>query len=325
MAERVFMLYGLTAYGALAHASLPECYVTPSIAEALSTTQKLIKQAHRRVLETSQFVLAVMSGGGLDPNGDGRGIRAAQKVRLMHASIRFLILHTASEKERALESHPMQQALLDMRWDVEERGVPISQSDLLRTLLTFSYVIARGWRVLGVQLDQHQEEAYIHCWNVIGHVMGIDSAHLPQTYSECGEMFEEFKSRWQGDTEAGRLLTDALLRFIQSQLPYFLHGLPPLLVRRLVGRHTAAQLGVEKPNPVRWVVNGVAILVLRFINRGRKALYEDMPAIQLHNEWIFRRLVERISTLKPEWREDLFELPTRLAEKWDLSEQSNDP
>ncbi len=324
-AERTFMSYGVTGYGVLAHASLPECYVTPSIAEGLSTTQKLIKQAHRRVLETSQFVISVMSGGGLDPDGDGRGIRSAQKVRLLHASIRFLILHAPDESERAMQLHPMNQGLLQMRWNVEEHGVPISQSDLLRTLLTFSFVILRGWRTLGVRLDQEREEAYIHCWNVVGHIMGIDTEHLPQTYAESGEMFDEFKSRWQADTVAGRLLTDALLRFVKSQVPFFLHGIPPMLLRRLVGEETAALLGVKRPNPIRWCLNGVAILALRAINRKRRSLYEDMPSIEIDSEWISRRVLERISTLRPEWREDLFEMPTHLAEKWDLAGSGTEP
>ncbi len=318
IAEHVFMLYGLTAYGVLAHASLPECYVTPSIAEALSTTQRMTHQAHRRILETSHFVLGVMGGGGLEPGGDGRGIRMAQKVRLMHASIRFLILHEPEDGERMAGMHPMQRGLLGMRWDVGERGLPINQADLLRTLLTFSFVVLRGWRALGVRLDAAEEEAYIHCWNVVGHIMGIDFEPLPESYGDCELLFDELKGRWQGDTEAGRLLTAALLRFIKDQLPFALRGLPPVLLRRLVGKQTAAQLGVGRPNPLRWVINGALVLGLKFVNRRRRTLYDLMPSIRMDREWISRRLLERVLAVGPEWRENMFEIPERLADRWEL-------
>ena len=40
-------------------------------------------------------------------------------------------------------------------------------------LLTFSYVMVRGWKHLGITLSSEEERAYLHCWNVVGHVLGI--------------------------------------------------------------------------------------------------------------------------------------------------------
>ena len=151
-------------------------------------------------------------------------------------------------------------------------------------------------------------------------MLGVDAEHLPQNYDECETMFGDFKRRWQGDTEAGRLLTKALLDFVKSELPFFLRGVPPALARRLVGDETAKLLGIKKPNPIRWVVNGAALLALKWINRKRRRLYEAMPQIQIDSEWLSRRLLVRISRLKPEWRDDLLHIPTHLASRWDLSE-----
>jgi hypothetical protein len=53
-------------------------------------THRLINHPFRRIVETAQFVLDVMAPDGLGHSG--RGVRSAQKVRLMHAAIRHLIL-----------------------------------------------------------------------------------------------------------------------------------------------------------------------------------------------------------------------------------------
>ena len=79
--ENVFPRYGLTSFGILACASLPECYVLRDVAAVLGTTQRLDAHARRRVFETAMMVLARHGRGGLAPGGSG--IRIVQKVRLM--------------------------------------------------------------------------------------------------------------------------------------------------------------------------------------------------------------------------------------------------
>ena len=94
--ENVFLRYGLTSFGILACASLPECYVLRDVAAVLGTTQRLDAHARRRIFETAMMVLAVMAEGGLEPGGSG--IRIVQKVRLMHAAVRYLILTPPADR-----------------------------------------------------------------------------------------------------------------------------------------------------------------------------------------------------------------------------------
>ncbi len=315
--EQLFGVYGLMAFAILALSSLPECYVTPSIAEGLSTTQRLTKQAHRRILETGQFVLAVMAPGGLEANGGG--IRIAQKVRLMHASIRFLILHTPVGED-IVHGPPksMQDALCMMSWSKEELGLPINQADLIRTLYTFSYVTLRGWRSFGVEISASQEDAFLHTWKVIGHFMGINAEILPGHYDESEALFLELKEKWEGDTEAGRLLTEAVLKFVSNELPFACWWLPVALLRELIGDQTADLLGVRKLNIFQQALNGIVFWTLRLINRKRSALYKKLPGLRMDHEWISRRLLMRISAIQPEWRDELFEIPDELAKKWNV-------
>ena len=78
--------------------SLPEAYAAEKGAQVLAQTGRLDSDARRRILETGQFVIDVMAPGGLAPGG--AGIHAAQRVRLMHAAIRHLILFHGHEGDR---------------------------------------------------------------------------------------------------------------------------------------------------------------------------------------------------------------------------------
>jgi hypothetical protein len=75
---------------ALATASLVYCYAGYPGVKVLTFSRRLGHDADRRVGETAQFVLAVTAPGSLDPCG--RGIRKIQKVRLLHAAIRHLVI-----------------------------------------------------------------------------------------------------------------------------------------------------------------------------------------------------------------------------------------
>ena len=86
---------------ALATASLVYCYAGYPGVKVLTFSRRLDRDAVRRVGETAQFVLAVMTPGSL--HAGGRGIRKIQKIRLLHAAIRLLhaaIRHLVSASGR---------------------------------------------------------------------------------------------------------------------------------------------------------------------------------------------------------------------------------
>ena len=91
----------------LACASLPACYAARRGVQLLSLTARLQSDPVRRIGETAQLTLDGMAPGGLVPGG--RGVRDAQKVRLMHAAVRHLVRDSD---------------VYDPEW-----GVPINQED----------------------------------------------------------------------------------------------------------------------------------------------------------------------------------------------------
>lgn len=122
--------------------SLPLTYTAKKGVQVLARTNRLNSNATRRIVETAQMVIDVMSPGGLalDPHKFGSGVRSAQKVRLMHAAIRHLI------------------QTRDPSWNAAD-GVPINQEDMAGTLLTFSTAILDGLERMGIHLKRQEQEA----------------------------------------------------------------------------------------------------------------------------------------------------------------------
>jgi hypothetical protein len=95
LGEKLFTKYGMEICVILLCKSLPECYLCWRGAVVLYETGRLTEQRGdlsrltKRIAETLQFVINVMAEGGTNP--EGKGIVTAQKIRLIHASIREYI------------------------------------------------------------------------------------------------------------------------------------------------------------------------------------------------------------------------------------------
>jgi hypothetical protein len=276
-AERVFMDYGPLSVMMLFCSSLPECYVVPDLSAVLITTGQLVDRTEHRVRSTGAMIFPVMMRGGLTDK-DGGGLAQIFKVRLIHATIRHLILRKGPEAMLAAiaaapegmnqrpgfvpplmlaEAKPdMFRALFAHGWDVDVLGLPCNQEELLYTLMTFSYVFLRSMRILSIPLSREDEEAYIHCWNVAGHFLGIKHELMPQTYDEAEALFNDIQRAGRARVDAvtsvtpdGRAeLGQALMAAMETVIPTeTLKAWPTLLTRRLCGETSSRDLGLTKP------------------------------------------------------------------------------
>jgi len=258
-AERLFNIYGLVSLISLVCASLPECYTMRTGVRILDLTGQLGEHTNRRLHQTAVMVLAVMGRQGLQDNG--RGIRQAQKVRLIHAAIRYRILGAiGADGVPALAGAQIPIVVPDavrsvndvigqrqFDWQIERDGYPINQEDLAFTLLTFGLVIPRGMRTLGIAISDDEFKSFLHAWNVVGAVMGVDEALMAHTPEDATVLFERIKARQAGPSPAGSRLTDALLGVMERDVLRFrpMRPLAPILLRILVGDDTAEMLGLN--------------------------------------------------------------------------------
>jgi hypothetical protein len=208
--------------------SLPLLYTNQKGSRVLVNTGRLAHKAEtmevfsRRIAETGQFLLDVLSKDGLEPGGDG--IRAIQKIRLIHASVRHFVSGA--------------------HWDKEENGVPINQEDLALTLLTFSIVILDGLEQLQMTIPQQQEEAFLQRWFGIGKLLGIKPELIPSNREEAAWLLNEILARQARESNEGKTLTKALIHFSEETIPgTFLDITPKALIQFFVGADYAKMLG----------------------------------------------------------------------------------
>jgi len=296
MAERLFLEHGLVSMMALVFASLPECYVMKHGVKILALTRQLGEHTNRRVHQTASMVLGVMNAGGLSPTG--RGIRQTQKVRLIHATIRYQMLKRAAAAPASAAPMSVTDVVAGqgISWDLNDDGWPINQEDLAYTLLTFSYVIPMAMRRLGVTLTDEEFEAFLHAWNVTGHILGVRADLMAHTVEDATALFDAIKARQAGASAGAAMLTNAMLDLVNEKLLRLpiLHPLGPIAMRVLVGDTTAAMLGLNERDT--WAV----VLMHRLIASIIKAI--DAVAIAFGGffrpfRWLAPWLGQRIIVL----------------------------
>jgi ER-bound oxygenase mpaB/B'/Rubber oxygenase, catalytic domain len=268
-AETLFIEYGVLSCLLLFCASLPECYVLPDLADVLHIAGQLEKHTEYRVRSTAAMIFPVMMRGGLTAS-DGAGVSQVLKVRLIHATIRNLILRGNPEAAVRLLSEngeaasviapltftednaDMHHALFAHGWDIGGDELPCNQEELAYTLLTFNFVFLRGLRTLGLALPPEDEDAYLHCWNVMAHVLGVERSLMPQDMVEAEKMFCDMQARGRADTDQYKKRQDprpklgvALMKSMEDVIPFrLLKGFPSLLTEHLCGKQTARDIGI---------------------------------------------------------------------------------
>ena len=291
-AENLFMQQGVLSCTLLFCASLPECYVVPSIADVLQTTGQLEQHTEYRIRATGAMIFPVMMRGGLtDPSG--AGVAQVLKVRLIHAVIRHLILRGSPAQALAAlagarhvrgagvvppllaagERPNMHQALFARGWKLGEDGLPVNQEELAYTLLTFGYVPLRGMRTLGVGLSPADEEATLHAWNVMGHFVGVKRELMAETMAQAEALFTRIQARGRqrpAVPDCRPDLAGALMQTMEAVIPWRLvRPFPVLLTRRLCGRTASRELGLD--GRVSWLSRLLFVLAMSLV-RGIDAL-----------------------------------------------------
>jgi len=298
-AQGFFLQYGLASSTLLACASLPQCYVMKYGTEVLAYTKFLQVDPTRRIRETAQMVMDVMCPGGLKPGG--RGVRATMKVRVMHAIVRHMVRHDPSS--RANPSDPALRAKF---------GLPINQEDMAYTLMTFSYVVIEGFRTMGYPMTEAQRDGYIHCWNVVGYLMGIKEELLPARFKDAEELFRAIQRRQHGRSEAGQKLTASLLKAIEDALPGTHHDpLPAALTRKLVGDDTADSLGIARATGFTRLRVAAVLATWAFAARTLRHFHRDRP-FRFASEKLHKAIMIRMGGMHGV----AFDFPPEFVAQW---------
>ncbi len=305
--ERVFTEWGPQICLTLFCASLPVGYSADRIVRVLHSTGALETTALRRVFETAQFLFDVMDEGGLGPTG--KGIRAAQRVRLMHAGVRHLI--TAKDAETRQHAEALGTSANPI-WP-EGWGKPINQEDLAGTLLTFTVVVFDALEKLGVRLTPEERADYMHLWRVVGHFMGIVDEVLPVDEADARRLWKaEERRQLYRESEEGRHMTAALIGAFGELVPgrrfdFVGRG----MVRYLSGKEACRAVGVRG---LRWGGHVIFTVLMR-LNRMFVRQQQHDPHFLNVTGRFQRDLLHGLVFHEPA----RFEVPDRLRADWELA------
>lgn len=300
--QAVFAEFGPEICLLLLCKSLPEAYSCKKGALVLYQTGRLaegqdgsLERFTRRLMETSQFVVNVCTPNGFAP--EGSGLVTAQKVRLIHATVRYFIIEKGN-------------------WDSAENGLPINQEDMAGTLQSFSALILEGLGQLGITLTPEQMDGYFHCWRIAGHIVGVDPKLNPEKYEEGLKMgYAIFNHQREGSQE-GVMLTKAVAQFMENVIPGNLFDdTPNILFRYFLGDKTADLLEVEESHT----------LFARILPRLLKVVFQEEEKLE-NNHHFYKKLAGSVSLhliqgllhYFNDYKGIHFYLPPGLQENWEL-------
>lgn len=204
--------------------SLPYCYAAANGAQVLWLTERIKKDTYKRLEETGEFVFEIMQERDWR---NGRNVIKVLKIRLMHAVVRYFTSHHA-------------------QWD-STWGLPINQEDMAGTNLAFSYIVVRGLRKMNVKTQTNEEESFLHFWDIIGCLLGVNERLLPVDLREAYHLDRAIYRRQFKPSVAGKGLTQALTKVLQNQVPTKqLQNFPMAQMRFLLGKEVADLLGVPE-------------------------------------------------------------------------------
>lgn len=219
-----FAVHAAAIMNLLGLLSLPYCYAAADGARVLDLSERIKNKPEHRLGETADFVWDVMAPNAFEP--DGKGLASILKVRLLHAAIRFYTVKSS-------------------KWNTDW-GLPVNQEDMCGTNLSFSFLVIRGLRKFGLTISYDDQQAFMHLWNVIGFLLGLDERLLPETGKEALQLEEAIRQRNFKSSAHGQALTRSLTKYFAVVDAAFPEKQTMQLMRYLLGDEVADLLALPQ-------------------------------------------------------------------------------
>ena len=210
--QRFFADHQWSLHLAFLLGSLPLSYCGASGAHVLSRTGHLELHPRRRVFETATLVAELAQEGQLAVGG--RAYLMLRRLRLLHGVVRRTVEVHEFDRERPGER---------VRWDAVAHGRAVNQLELLGTLWAFALTSLDVLDRSEVEVSLTDRAAWIHFWNLVGHVLGVVSADgedvLPMDEAEARACFAAIQEREFRSSPEGRELAAHLTALVRELMP----------------------------------------------------------------------------------------------------------
>jgi hypothetical protein len=219
--QRIFETHAVQIMTLLGVMSLPYCYAASPGNKALFMAEKMRQNPAKRLTDTAQFTIDVLTPGNLQLGKNGSV--QIRKTRIIHAMAR----------------HYIGQAAWNPVW-----GMPINQEDMAGTNLAFSYITLLGLQSSGVILSVKEKEDFLFTWRYIGFQLGIDERLLPGNFKDAEILTTSIKRRHFEKTDEGIILTRELVKYLESVVPPRQASFVQAQMKYFLGREVAGFLGL---------------------------------------------------------------------------------
>ncbi|BAU53743.1 oxygenase MpaB family protein [Mucilaginibacter gotjawali] len=235
-----FVRHSVNIMSLLGLLSLPYCYTAANGAMVLYLSELIRKQTTKRLYDTAVFVWEVMGPDAFEKQGNA--FNEILKIRIMHAAVRYYTLKSD-------------------KWD-DSWGFPINQEDMAGTNLSFSLIVIRGLRLLGIPVSQPEQEAFMHIWAVIGYLTGLNEDLIPENARQARQLDEMIKQRQFCVSAQGKELSKSLVEHILAVNKSKASANDILgLMRYLLGNEIADMLSINAPE-----LPGYKLTLIRTLN-----------------------------------------------------------
>jgi hypothetical protein len=190
------------------------------------------------------------------------------------------------------------------------------------TILAFSYVILRGLDRLGYdRIPAADREAYLHRWNVVGHLMGVRGDLMATTMEQAEELFDAIRDPHMARSAQGVALAAALVAFMESHVPAWLplaKPLPRLLMVELCDARTMDLLDIRL-TPAERATTTRMLRVMRWWGRTEQHALEELAPLRAGTRWMFRHTARHLIRTPRGGQRGAFTIPPALAARWGVS------
>lgn len=240
LASEYFQQLGSGMFLMLLCKSLPQVYSSYRGAKVLYETGYLVGKNNdamvaRRLMETAQFYIDIMSCGSFRPGE--YGFFSATKVRLIHAYVRkFMWDRGWNEKFAATYDQP------------------VCQEDMAGTILSFSVCNIEGLQKMGLAISEEEIDAIVYTWHIAGKLLGVMDECNPDNFRDGKELFYHLLHKEKKLGHENKALADAIITFIRNiftpkaferSILQKQNKLPEILVAYFVGREFSPYIGLD--------------------------------------------------------------------------------
>lgn len=322
--SQFFVDHGPKAILILYARSLIKQYSHTQAIQVLRMTQLLGQHPHRRIIETMQFVVDVMNPTWHHHhdkedkrkfNTNHIGKQSIQKLRLVHAMVRYKIKNKLTNKDEG-------------EWDYAW-GEPINQEDMIFATHTFSIEVIKGLQQLGTKLTEEEINDYYQSWSLIGRALGVDQDLIPDNYEEGVKLQDLIYERhFTLPNEAGPKLANALIDWLVEFAPLFNKQTALTLIKEcndlkgehLIETHLKLNLGhahddlAEHANELN--IPGI---------QGKKVDGVEEESEEDHTERLIVYFIERLLKTERGGKNTNFRIGDGFLSKWNINQDREKP